>query len=639
MTLIKTLTWMVGGQQGEGIESTGEIFVQAMNRLGYWCYAYRHFASRVKGGHTNFKIRIGSEEVHHGGDEIHCIIAFDQESIDHNWRELAAGALVVFDSAHFEAKLPGDTQVILLPVPMTKIAKDLGAMIAKNMVAVGVSAAVLGLTPEDFATTMADRFGKKGPRIIEINEKAVRLGYETCKAQFPQPLTLPARPQTGEPHMLITGNEAIGLGALAAGCRLYAGYPITPATPVMYYLVDHLPKVGGAVIQTEDEIAAINMVLGGNYAGVRTITATSGPGLSLMQEALSLAGMTETPVVVVDVQRGGPATGLPTKVEQSDINMLVYGSHGEFPRVVVAPANVSDCFYLTMEALNLAEKLQCPVFIAIDLALGLSRQSIAPVDRNRVPIERGKRVTAEDLDALGDEEFPRYRVTPDGISPRSIPGQYGGRYVATGDEHTETAHITEIPEVRITQMMKRLRKLKEARVTEPVRVVRAESPELLIISVGSPTGAVTEAVAELGRRGHRVAAVQLQLIWPFPRRELLPHLQAAERALVVEYNATGQLANIIRLNCDDWPLASLLKFDGNPFSIHEIVNRAEAVLAMPPLATPEPLRQAAMAGLTGSQAAGAAAAARGGQETWWQGPSWLPDPSSVAGLTPDREVH
>ncbi|MCL5676988.1 MAG: 2-oxoacid:acceptor oxidoreductase subunit alpha [Firmicutes bacterium] len=578
---------MVGGQQGEGIESTGEIFVQAMNRLGYWCYAYRHFASRVKGGHTNFKIRISGQEVRRGGDEIHCLVAFDQESIDHNWPDIKPGAVVAYDSATFEAKVPGDKQVTLVPVPMSKIAKDLGAAIMKNMVAVGVSAALLGLSPEDFASTMAGRFGKKGGKVVQSNAQAVQQGYDGSRSQFGTLLQLPERPKvTGEHHMLITGNEAVGLGALAAGCRLYGGYPITPATPVMYYLVSNLPRVGGAVVQTEDEIAAINVVVGGNYAGTRTMTATSGPGLSLMQEALSLSGMTETPAVVVDVQRAGPSTGLPTKLEQSDINMLVYGSHGEFPRVVLAPASVSDCFYLTMEAFNLAEELQCPVFVAIDLALGLSKQSIDPVDRHRVPIRRGKRVSEYELAAMDGKEFARYTVTDDGISPRSVPGQHGGRYVATGDEHTVTAHITEDPPTRTTQMMKRLRKLKAAHIAEPLRAGGANDPELLIIGFGSPTGAVSEAAAALSERGHRVAEVQLQLIWPFPRAELMPLLQKSERVLVVEHNATGQLANIIRLQCDYWPLSSLLKFDGNPFAVHEIVARAEALLAMPPLAVP-----------------------------------------------------
>ena len=633
---------MVGGQQGEGIESTGEIFVQAMNRLGYWCYAYRHFASRVKGGHTNFKIRLSGQEVQHGGDEIHCLVAFDQESIDHNWPEIKSGGVVAYDSATFEAKLPGDKKVTLVPVPMTKMAKDLGAAIMKNMVAVGVSAALLGLAPEDFESTMADRFGKKGPTVISGNAAAVKQGYDTCRTQFGALLKLPNRPK-GERHMLITGNEAIGLGALAAGCRLYGGYPITPATPVMYYLVSNLPRVGGAVVQTEDEIAAINFVLGGNYGGVRTMTATSGPGLSLMQEALSLSGMTETPVVVVDVQRAGPATGLPTKVEQSDLNMLVYGSHGDFPRVVLTPATVSDCFYLTMEAFNLAESLQCPVFVAIDLALGLSNQSIAPLDHRRVPIERGKRVSDQDLDALNDQEFPRYRVTADGISPRSIPGQHGGRFVATGDEHTETAHITEEPEIRIAQMMKRMRKLKSAHVREPIRVNGPADPELLIISAGSVTGAVSEAVVALSARGHRVAEAQILRLWPFPQAELIPHLQSAERVLVVEYNATGQIANILRLQTGNWPVQSLLKFNGTPFAVHEIVARAEEVLAMPPLAVPEPGDLAAQTGGAHTPgvagAPGMAAAGVDGHPAWVTGRGWLPDPGSVVGFTSSEEVH
>ncbi|HET7658188.1 MAG TPA: 2-oxoacid:acceptor oxidoreductase subunit alpha, partial [Bacillales bacterium] len=367
--MIKQLSWKVGGQQGEGIESTGEIFASAFNRSGYYLYSYRHFSSRIKGGHTNNKIRVSTTHVRSMSDDLDILVAFDQETIDVNFHELRSGGIVLADEKA-KPTIPDESRASLYVIPFTNIAADLGTSLMKNMVALGASGAVLGLPEAFFDGIVEEIFGRKGEKVVEKNKAAIRAGAESFKNAGGSQ-TMQLAEGDGKKRMYMIGNDAISLGALAGGARFMAAYPITPASDIMEYMIKKLPDFGGTVIQTEDEIAACTMCIGANYGGVRSFTASAGPGLSLMMESIGLAGMTETPLVVVDTQRGGPSTGLPTKQEQSDLMAMIHGTHGEIPKIVMAPSTVEEAFYDAAEAFNLADKYQCPVILLSDLQLSL----------------------------------------------------------------------------------------------------------------------------------------------------------------------------------------------------------------------------------------------------------------------------
>lgn len=580
--MITELGWKVGGEQGEGIDSTGEIFAWTLHRLGYYVYAYRHFMSRVKGGHTNYKIRVADRQNGHHGDDLHVLVAFDQETVNYNWHELTEDAVVIAEGTTGEIVPPEEANVHFYPIPLTGLAREAGNAIMKNMVAVGVSAAIVGLTPEDFLAFIEDKFQSKGPEVVASNLNAVRVGYNYYNEHFGNVhFNLPPKPQNQSgKRLLISGNEALALGALTAGCRVFAAYPITPATEIMYAMVKYMPMYGGAVIQTEDEIAAVNMALGANFAGARAMTSTSGPGFSLMMETLGLAGMSETPLVIVDVQRSGPSTGLPTKTEQSDINEMLYGSHGEFPRIVLAPTSIEECFVYGMEAFNLAEKYQCPVIVASDLYMGMSKGSVDGLDISRVHIDRGKLVGQKDLAGVRKGEFKRYEITADGISPRAVPGLKGGKFIALGNEHNEYGIEMEDQIMRTEQVNKRARKLYGFNDLVGVSLDGPVDAELALVGFGSTKGLIKEAKEALESQGMKVSHVQVSLLNPFPVEVVRPYIEKAENVIVVELNSTGQLAGQLREHYGHQDhIAPCLKYNGDPMTVKEVLARVREVFS------------------------------------------------------------
>jgi 2-oxoglutarate ferredoxin oxidoreductase subunit alpha len=576
--MINQLSWKVGGQQGEGIESTGEIFAIALNRLGYYLYGYRHFSSRIKGGHTNNKIRVSTTQVRTISDDLDVLVAFDQETIDVNYKELHRGGVILAD-AKFNPKKPEDTEANLYAVPFTEIATELGTSLMKNMVAIGATSAVLDLDINVFQEVVEEIFGKKGAQVVAKNMDAIKEGFEYTKKELGSVQTMQLEKADGKKRMYMIGNDAIALGALAGGCRFMAAYPITPASDIMEYLIKKLPALGGAVIQTEDEIAACTMTIGANYGGVRALTASSGPGLSLKMEAIGLAGMTETPIVIVDTQRGGPSTGLPTTQEQSDLMAMIYGTHGEIPKIVIAPSTVEEAFYDTAEAFNLAEEYQCPVIVLSDLQLSLGKQTVEPLDGSKVEIRRGKLIDheiAENENHQGSY-YKRYLVTEDGISPRPIPGMKNGIHHVTGVEHAETGKPSEAPGNRIAQMDKRFRKLENIRFDTPVyKYTPHEDPDLLVVGFNGTRGVLEEAIGRLEAEGLKVNHAQIRLIHPFPTDEVLPLVNSAKKVLVVENNATGQLANLMKMNVGNAEkIVKFVKYDGNPFLPHEVYTKCK----------------------------------------------------------------
>lgn len=577
--MINQLSWKVGGQQGEGIESTGEIFAIALNRLGYYLYGYRHFSSRIKGGHTNNKIRVSTTQIRTISDDLDILVAFDQETINVNYKELNDHGIIIADSK-FNPKRPEDTKAVMYTVPFTEIATELGTSLMKNMVAVGASCAVLDLDYHVFEEVVEEIFGRKGKQIVEKNMEAVKAGYNYMKKELPESNALILAKADGKKRLFMIGNDAIAMGAIAGGCRFMSAYPITPASEIMEFLIKELPKLGGAVIQTEDEIAAATMAIGANFGGVRAMTASSGPGLSLKTEAIGLAGMTEQPLVIVDTQRGGPSTGLPTKQEQSDLMAMIYGNHGEIPKIVIAPSTAEEAFYDTAEAFNLAEEYQCPVIVLSDLQLSLGKQTVEPFDYSKVEIRRGKLIQGELPETEKGAYFKRYEVTEDGVSPRVIPGMKYGIHHVTGVEHDETGKPSELAANRTAQMNKRMRKLNNVKFKEPIfKNAPHEEPDLLLIGFGSTRGAIEEATARLEQEGHKVNHVHVRLIHPFPTEEMLPLVKSAKKIAVVENNATGQLAKIIKMNvgCGE-KIDNILKYNGNPFLPKEIYTKCKELL-------------------------------------------------------------
>ncbi len=574
------LVWKVGGEQGSGIEKPGSIFLDACSRLGYYSFGYRHFMSRIMGGHTNYQVRISHKPVFAMGDHTDVMLIDSkgaQEAIDMNIGEMAADGVIIAD-AGMKAEMPAGSQVRLFKVPFHGIAGEIGSDLYWNMVAMGASCAVTGLDRQALRDMVYATFARKGEKIVQANYDAIDRGYAYVIEHYGElphlkvaPVPRPVRRLTME------GDNAAAFGALAGGCRFLAAYPITPASMVMEWMAKEAPKVGGIVVQAEDEMSAVLMAIGANYAGARGMTSTSGPGFSLMQEALGLSGLTETPVVIVDVQRGGPATGLPTKPEQGDINEMIYGSHGEIPRVVIAPGTYAECFYDTAEAFNLADRHQCPVIVAMDLTLGMGKGTVERLDWSRLRIDRGKILTAADIARLGGE-YERFANTEDGISPRALPGTPGGIHLNTADEHTFSGRITENQEQRRVIHDKRLRKTDH--VDFPGLAVRGDLPaDLVLVGFGSVTGPMWEAAERLVAEGRHVAVCQLRRLWPFPTEEFLRVLSQAEAALVCEHNATGQLAHLIRAQCGGDLLPGLRKYDGDPFRPAEVVARAKEVMA------------------------------------------------------------
>lgn len=580
--MVNQLSWKVGGQQGEGIDSTGEIFSIVLNRLGYHLYGYRHFSSRIKGGHTNNKIRVSTEPKRSISDDLDVLVAFDQETIDVNSHELREGGIIIAD-AKFKPKEPenANVNIRLFSVPFTEIAEELGTSLMKNMVAVGASSALLGLPLESYNEVIYEMFSRKGQKIVDKNTEAVRKGAEFVETEAGGKIEdLILEPGDGKNRMYMIGNDAIALGALAAGCRFMPAYPITPASDIMEYLIKKIPDFGGTVIQTEDEIAAVNMAIGSSYAGVRSLTASAGPGLSLMMEAIGLSGITETPVVIVDTQRGGPSTGLPTKQEQSDINAMINGTHGEIPKVVLAPSTVEEAFYDAIDAFNIADEYQCPVILLSDLQLSLGKQTLDPLDYDQINIRRGKYLAKEELPETDDGYFKRYEVHEDGISPRVIPGQKNGIHNVTGVEHDEKGRPSENPVNRKKMMDKRLKKLESLKLDKPVdKNTPHEEPDVLLVGLGSTHGTIEEAIGRLEKDGYKVNHAHVRLLLPFPTEEMQSLIEKAKKVVVVENNATGQLTELLKLHTDGrHKIENVLKYDGNPFLPSEIFSECKELI-------------------------------------------------------------
>ncbi|QCJ47696.1 2-oxoacid:acceptor oxidoreductase subunit alpha [Haloprofundus sp. MHR1] len=541
--------WAIGGEAGDGIDSTGKIFAQALSRAGRHVFTSKDFASRIRGGYTAYKVRTSVDQVQSVVDRLDVLIALTPRTIEENLDELHEGSVIVYDGERTTmqgVEIPEG--MVGLDVPLQSIAEEKGGAIMRNVVALGAACAVADFPIEHLDSSLEKRFGGKGQAIVDNNREAARAGRDYVHENFDHEFDYDLE-TTDNDYVLLNGDEAIGMGAIAAGCRFYAGYPITPATDVMEYLTGRIEQYGGHVVQAEDELAAINLALGGARAGARAMTATSGPGIDLMTETFGLIATSETPLVIVDVMRSGPSTGMPTKQEQGDLNQMVYGGHGEIPRFTLAPTTVAECFHKTVEAFNLAEKYQTPVYLAADLAMAVTEQTFAPeeFDMDAVEIDRGKVVDDDTIGEWQNEkgQFRPHALTEDGVSPRSFPGTTGGAHMSTGLEHDELGRRTEDTDMRVEQVDKRNRKVETAQEREPweYREFGDADSGNLVISWGSNEGAMVEAIEFLEEDGVDVHFISVPYI--FPRPDLSEVIADADDVIVVECNNTGQFADIL----------------------------------------------------------------------------------------------
>ncbi|MEM3085957.1 MAG: 2-oxoacid:acceptor oxidoreductase subunit alpha [Halobacteria archaeon] len=571
------VTWKIGGQAGDGIESTGEMFAYAASRYGLHLFTHRNFSSRIRGGYTSYEARLHHGRVLARYDTFDLLIALDQETIDRDIDDVRDKGVLIYDSTTYKPQMDEKhwKRLRTYGIPITDMAISIGSELYRNTVAVGVSCFLLGLPVENVMEIIERMFGRKGSGVVESNRKALEAGRAWAAQNIGAQKDLAVEGVPGRRMYLITGNEAIAMGAIRAGCRFFAGYPITPATSIMEYLIRHFPEYGGVAIQVEDEIAAIHAAIGAGYMGARAMTSSSGPGISLMTEALGLASMTEIPVVVVDVQRAGPSTGMPTKHEQADLNHVVFGGTGDIPRAVLAPGTVEECFEEAQRAFNIADRFQCPVFLLADEELCMNKQSVEKLNVDGIPIDRGE------IAYSAGAGYKRYLQTPTGVSPRVVPGTPGGAHVESGVEHAEEGRIIENPHLRRAMMEKRMRKLKHISDYLPAPVLHGDpKAEAVLVGFGSTTGPALEALGRFrggnGRsrapKGKKVAYLQLRALWPFQGEQVRKLLAPARRIVVAESNAGGQLARLVRSEMDGHDrIHSLLKYDGRPFRPSEIV--------------------------------------------------------------------
>ncbi len=578
---INDMTFKFGGEAGQGVDSTGQGFAKVLVRSGLHVFGLQDFHSRIRGGHNFFQIRVADHDLHSHDERVHVLLPLTQVALQEHWQELVPGGAVIYDPALSvdEAALAARS-VQACPVPLEQIALDEGGnKLMTNTAATGAAAGLTGLDLEIVSTVIRDNFGKKGGPIVDNNLKVAAAAYRFARDKYAGSFPFQLRAQKAPPRMVISGNDALAMGALVAGVKFVAGYPMTPGSPILEWLSVRSKEYGIVTKHAEDEIAAINMIIGAGQMGVRALTTTSGGGFSLMVEALGLAGMCEVPIVVVNVQRPGPATGHATRHEQADLLFMIYAAQGEFPRVVLAPATIEQCFEAAHRAFNLAEKYQCPALILSDafLAHALRALDVDALDLN-VPIERGTLLSDEQLDQLAGP-YLRHAVTDSGISPRALPGHPRAVYSVSSDEHEPDGHICEDAATRIEQMDKRMRKLETARA-EMRAPLEYGSPdaELTFLTWGSTLGPLRSSVEILAAEGTPARIVQIMDVWPLPVDKVAAALHGAKKLIAVEQNYSGQLATLVRAYTGIKVDALINKYDGRPMSPEYILSRLKGVM-------------------------------------------------------------
>ncbi len=574
---MESVTWKIGGEAGFGIMASGIMLCRTFSRLGYHVFSTNEYPSLIRGGHNLVTVRIATTKFEALNKDIHILVALNKETVDLHKNELSADDLVIFDPKDNEWK-PTDfsVPVKLIPVPLSKILTDnKGEPVMRNTIALGVTVALLGVEFGSLEQVIRDQFKKKSAEIIDHNIAIAKAGYDEIKNNFAGQTSKHLDKMTSkEPLMVLNASEAVGLGAVRAGMKFAAIYPMTPINSVITFLADHAKDLKLVYKQPEDEIAGINMAIGAAIGGVRSMVATSGGGFALMVEGLSLAGILEAPIVIDMGMRPGPATGMPTWTGQGELQFLIHAGHGEFGRIVLAPGDAAEAYELTVDAFNLADKYQVPVFVVTDKYINESQWCVPKsVFAKEVVINRGKIVAEGDLPA--DGSFKRYsEQAEDGVSSRSLPGMKGGFYIANSYEHDELGYTTELADVATAMTAKRMKKMNamEQDVRPPTTYGDSDA-EITFVAWGSMKGPILEAMKLLATKGKKSRLVHFTWLFPFPTEEVTKLLSPVTRLIDVELNATGQLASLIREHTGISITEKLLQSNGRVPYPEEIVEK------------------------------------------------------------------
>ncbi len=577
----------IGGEAGFGIKAAGQMLARSFVDAGLETFDLTEYPSLIRGGHNTYLLRVSTQPVYSHVEPVDALICLNRETLDLHHHELVDGGAVIFDPADFAA---GDIPSRLrgVPVPLTGIARDAGGKIMRNTVALGALLGIVGFPLTYLTDSLHTQFAKKAPAVAESNVAAAQAGYDAARAEDSD-FFVQLAPVEGAPkRMLVDGNEALGMGALAAGIGFYAAYPMTPASSLLHFMAAHDRECGVVVKHTEDEIAAMNMVVGAAFGGTRAMCATAGGGFALMVEAFGMAGVSESAVVVGVLTRPGPATGLPTWTEQSDLRYVIHAAQGEFPRMILAPGDREDAFELTWKAFNFADQLQTPVVILGDTYLSDNRQSTPAYDLSKVTIDRGKLVAEGDIaghpEALDEDgRYLRYKVTENGVSARALPGVKGANQLGNSYEHDEYGFgaAGEPAAMRVAQNEKRMRKMELAASLAPPPAYFGAPPEeadIGLLFFGTTKGPAREAARMLESEGVRAALMQVVTVFPFPAEKVAAFLGAVPKVLLVEGNFTGQLEGLVRQECLLPIEHRLHRYDGRPFSPEQIVRAVKEVL-------------------------------------------------------------
>lgn len=593
------VTVRVGGDSAAGgIVTTGEIVARIAAYSGLEIYTTRTIPAEIKGGHVMFQLRTSEAPVYSQGDDVDVLICFDQESIDKYYELVKPGGILLYNAN--DGAPPARADIKQYGLPLNDIAKKINFTRGRNIITIGAMVKLFDL-PYDKATDIVKRQLGRKKELLDQNLLALKTGYDyvenNISKESPYHLIPESGLVTGE-RLVMSGNQALSIGAIAGGCRFYAGYPITPASDIMEFLAAEFPQIKGTMIQAEDEIAAINMCLGGSYAGARAMTATSGPGVALMVEAIGHATMTEIPVVIVDVQRAGPSTGMPTKVSQGDLRLAIFGAADDAPRIVLAPVSVEDCFYQIVHAFNLAEKYQTPVIFLSDQDMSVRVVTIPPFDMDRVKLEprllwdpasvshngsgNGNGSNGSAAKVSVERDYLRYKVTEDGISPMSLPGMPGGQYTAEGLEKEESGAPAYTVELHTRNFHKRARKLanalKDYAAWEMFEIFGDESARLAIVGWGSTIGPVKEAVIRAQSEGMPVAVLYPKMLSPLPAEHIGEFIKTRSKIIVPELNFAGQFGRMLQAQFER-EFIPLLAYGGTPLAARDVYNKIKQVYA------------------------------------------------------------
>jgi 2-oxoglutarate ferredoxin oxidoreductase subunit alpha len=577
----RTFAIGIGGAAGQGVATPGDIFAKIFSRRGLHLNAYNAYQSIIRGGHTFLTIRTGPDRVTNMGDRIDLLIPLNQDSMDRHLGLLSNGAACIYNADTIKPG-PAADGVQLCPLPVSELADLTRHKVAQNTLAIGAGLHMMGIGFQAVEEVLREQFQKKGEAVVAENVGVARAGYDYAGAHFtpfPNPL-----PRTENRYAILSGNIAMAMGGAAAGVKFYCAYPMSPSTGVLHWMAAHARKAGIMVRQVEDEIGVINMAIGAAHAGVRAMCATSGGGFALMSEGLGMSAMIETPVVVIDCQRAGPSTGVPTKTEQGDLWQMLGAAFGDYPRAIAAPVDIGDCFKIIPEMFNLVDRFQCPGIVLCDLLLSEGRLSVDPKELDfNPPIDRGELITKAN-GAGGNGDYKRYRITASGVSPRAVPGVPGYIHTVATDEHQEDGVLISDeftnPAKRRAMMEKRMRKVAGiAAGVAPPRLAGPRDADVTLIGWGSTKGVIEEACEILNAGG--ISANQLPIRWlvPLHGEAILDLLSSARHTIIVENNYSGQFARYLRSETSFVPNGYIRKYDGEPFMPHHIVEAVKEQLA------------------------------------------------------------